>query len=98
MNLQALDLNMRYKSWTQQKIDIVSVDDELLRESEWRRIFASACTNQRNTLGNAPRMRKNGSSKALKRDPAVKVVLKILGDLLPGKWPMSRQNEQTNGG
>ena len=98
MNLQPLDLYMRYIPRTQQKIEIVSADDELLRGSERRQIIASACTHQRYAFGYAPRMRKNRSPKALKRDPAVKVVLKILGYLPAGKWPMSRQKEQTNRG
>ena len=88
MDLQPLDINMSYVPRTQQKIEIVSADDELLRESERGKILASACTNQRNAFGYTPRMRKNGSPKALKRDPAVKVVMKILGYLLAGKWPM----------
>ena len=98
MNLQPLDLNMRYIPRTQQKIEIVSADDELLRGSERGKIIAGACTHQRYAFGYAPRMRKNCSPKALKRDRAVEIVLKILGHLLAGKWPMSRQKEQTDRG
>jgi hypothetical protein len=82
MNLQALRLNARYVPWPQQKIQVMSADDEFLGGGERRRTRRSAGSYQCGALRNASRMREDGRVEPAEGDSAVKVVLQVRNDAL----------------
>ena len=96
MKLQTLKGDVRDVPWAEEKIDVVSTDDELLRGSERRGITRRARSHHSDAFSDATWMRENCGAKSAERDCTVEIVLEGIGHALAGKWPMPNQDEQTD--
>ena len=96
MDLQTLDVYMRYVPWSQQKIDVVGANDEFLHGCERRRTRRTTRPDQRTPFGDASGMRKDSYVEAAEGDSPVEVFLQRLDHTSTGERPMRRQHNQAD--